>query len=206
MIKSKKISGIVFDLGGVVLESFEFDFYKEAGKKLLISPDKLSKASENDWTLLELGEETNNKLWQRVSEKLSLDNFSSKVLASLWLKHYKQGAKIKKDTLSIIKVLGKNYKLGVISNTQKEHSAINKKRGLFKYFNVVVLSNEVGFRKPQKEIFELVSKKMKIPFQNLLFVDDDIRWVKVAKKYGLMAILFKSAILLNKDLKKVGLI
>jgi len=205
MKKNNEIKGIIFDLGGVVIESFEFDFYKDANKKLRISPHKLAKTSEKEWGLIEIGKETNSKLWQGVSEKLGLGVASNKILATLWLKHYEQNAKIKKDTLAVIKQLRGDYTLGAISNTQKEHVAINRKRGLFQYFDVVILSSEVGFRKPQKEIFKLASKRMRIPFRHLLFIDDDIRWVRVAKKYGLKTILFKSSAQLKKDLKKRSL-
>ncbi len=204
MKKKSKIKGIIFDLGGVVLESFEFKFYKDAGKKLTVSPDKLAKISEEEGTLTEMGKETNNQLWQKVSIKLGLHYPSNKVLASLWLRHYERGAKIKKGTFAIIKQLHSNYELGIISNTQKEHSVINRKRGLFRYFDAVILSNEVGLRKPQKEIFEIASKRMRLSLRHLLFIDNDLRWVKVAKKYGLEAILFKSPTQLKKDLKKMG--
>ena len=189
-----KIDGIIFDLGGVVIESFEFDFYKDAGKKLAISPDRLAKVSEDVWSLVELDQETNGALWRRVAGKLGLGASTGKVLASLWLKHYRLGAKIKPDTLAVVKKLQGKYVLGVISNTQKEHSAINRQRGLFRYFDVVILSNEVGFRKPQKEVFELASAGMEIPFSRLLFIDDNMRWVRVARKYGLKALLFARTI------------
>ena len=205
MRKNNEIKGIIFDLGGVVLGSFELEFYKDAGKKLAISSKRLAKISEEEGVLAEMGKETNNQLWRKVSQKLGLNHTAAKVLASLWLGHYKRGAKINKDALAISKQLRGNYKLGVISNTQREHSAINRKRGLFKFFDVVILSNEVGFRKPQKEIFELASRRMHILLRHLLFIDDDVRWVRVAEEYGLEGVLFKTPAQLKKDLQKMGI-
>ena len=48
-------------------------------------------------------------------------------------------------------------------------------------FYPVILSNEIGFRKPQKQIFELASEKIGILPENLVFIDDSSRWVKSAR-------------------------
>ncbi len=197
------IAGIIFDLGGVVLESFEFGFYKDIKKRFGVPIEKLEKVCAAHWSRLEMGKETNLAYWQTVAEELSLQDSSGAVMADLWLKHFQHGAKIKKGTLVLAKKLAENFKLGVISNTQKEHSIFNRKRGLFDNFDAVILSNEVGLRKPQKAIFSLAAKKMQLPFKSLLFIDNDIRWVKVARKYGLHAILFTTVVQLKNDLKNI---
>lgn len=199
---NKNIQGIIFDLGGVVVDSFEFPFYKDMAKKFSISPKMLAKTAERHWPTIEIGKETNVSLWKNVAKEFNLDATTGRLLARRWLEYYRSGAEIDKKVISVIKQLHGNYKLGVISNTQKEHTGFNKKRGLFNEFDVVILSNEVGYRKPQKEIFKIASKMMKIPFKHLMFIDDDIRWVRVARKYGLNAILFKSPKQLSTELKK----
>lgn len=205
MNKTQEIEGIIFDLGGVVIDEFEFGFYDDAANKFGVSPSEVEKVADEEWAPLERGEETNIQFWQKVARRLGLDRVAGERLASMWLEHYRQNANIKKGVLGLIKKLHGKYASGVISNSQREHSIINRKRGLFKSFDVVLLSDEVGMRKPQKEIFELASEKMKIPFQNLLFIDNDMRWVDVAEKYGLKAILFESTEQLKKEFEKLGI-
>ncbi len=204
MNKKNEIRGIVFDLGGVLVRSFEFNFYKVAGRKIGLSPSTIAKIAESEWATLEVGKETNSELWHRIAKKLGNPGLGN-VLASLWLRHYKRDAKIKKAVLEIVKRLHHKYKMGVISNTQREHSIVDRKRGLFKHFDVVLLSNEIGLRKPQHEIFALASEKLRVPPQNLLFIDDDSRWTTTAKRYGWKALRFISARQLKKSLKRLGI-
>ena len=52
--------------------------------------------------------------------------------------------------MSLAKKLKKNYKLAILSNTIEDHNVVNEGRGIFNHFEEVLLSNEVGFQKPQK--------------------------------------------------------
>lgn len=153
--------------------------------------------------MLQQGKETSLQFWRRICKKLNVIPPPNKVLLSLWSKPYRQNAELNKGTPLLIKRLSKKYPLGVISNTLKEHTAVNKKRNFFKYFDVVLLSHDVGLRKPQKEIFQLASKRLRIPLSNLLFIDDELRWVKAARKAGLQSIQFKSPEQIEKRLKVI---
>jgi len=206
MSKKDKIKGIIFDLGGVLVEAFGKEFLEYASEKLKAPKDKLGVMIQKEEPALQRGEITNIEFWQRVCDRLSIECPSKKILLTLWLKPYKQQAKIKKDTLALVKRLQKNrYKTAILSNTQEEHNQINKKRKLFDYFDLVLLSNEVGMRKPERKFFQLASKELGIPFTQLVFVDDEMRWVRAAKRCGLKAILFKSAGQLEKVLNKLGI-
>lgn len=206
-VRMPEIKGIVFDLGGVIVDSFEFSFYDRVAKDLGISAKRIQKTVSGNWALMEVGGETNLQFWNRMAQDLKLDNpLSGKLLAKLWLDSYVRDAKILKAGLALAKKLRQRYPLGVISNTQHEHVAINKKRKLFDNFDALVLSSEVGLRKPQEGIFQLVSKKLGIPAKYLLFIDDDARWVRVAKEYGFQAILYRDAPSAEVQLKKMGIL
>ncbi len=207
MKSNDKIKGIIFDLGGVIVEAgFEFEFYKYVSDKFGVDEHKLQQISQMEWSNLEKGRETNQQFWQKVTKKLSIGLDAGQELAELWVEFYKRYARKKEDTISLIEKLHKNYKLGIISNTQPEHIEINRGQDLFKYFDIILLSYELGVRKPEREIFELASKKLQIPLANLLFVDDNVRWVGAARRHGLKAILFKSADQLEKSLRRLGVI
>lgn len=204
MREKPKIKGIIFDLGGVLVDDFGDLFIEYASKKLVTPPRKLKKVVQEEEGRLGRGEETSLEFWHRICDKLRIKCPSDKILQNLWVKPYKQHVKIKKEIVGLIKKLGKNYKLAVLSNTIKEHSQINRKRKLFDYFDEVLLSDEIGLRKPEKEFFDEASKRLGMPFRNLIFIDDEMRWVKVARKYGLKAVLFKNKKQLEMALKRKG--
>lgn len=205
MGKKDKIKGIIFDLGGVLVETFEKEFLECASKQLKVSKNKLATIIQQEEPALQRGKITSIEFWHRVCGKLGIEYLSDKVLQTLWIKPYKKHAKINNEMLKFVKKIRNNYKLAVLSNTIKDHSQINRKRNLFDYFDKVLLSDKVRLRKPEKEFFNEASKRLGIPFKNLIFIDDETRWVKAAKKHGLNAILFKTVDQLKKSLGKFGI-
>ena len=62
-----------------------------------------------------------------------------------------------KNTLE--KIILKGIKIGLLSNTDTKHGITRrptmKENGILHFFDTIILSSEVGFGKPQREIFEL---------------------------------------------------
>ena len=55
-------------------------------------------------------------------------------------------------------------------------------------FDVVVISGEVGMRKPDPEIFEHTLRKMRLPASECVFIDDLLPNVRAAADIGLVAL------------------
>lgn len=204
MKKKLIIKGIIFDLGGVLVDESGAEFIEYASKELNVKPEKLGRVIQAEEGILQRGEATSLECWHRVCEKLGVIPPSDKSLQRLWVKQYKRHAKIKNEMISFVNKLRENYKLAILSNTIKEHTQINRERKLFAYFDEVLLSNEIGLRKPEKAFFKEASKRLNMPFRNLIFIDDEMRWIKAARKYGLNAILFKNRKQLEIVLKRKG--
>ena len=69
------------------------------------------------------------------------------------------------------------------------------------YFDEVILSNEVGFRKPDKEIFEYTLNTLKLPAKECLFIDDLVKNIIPAKEnFGFNCILYQNFNNLIKDM------
>ena len=72
-----------------------------------------------------------------------------------------------------------------------------------KKFNAVIVSCDVGIRKPNPKIYKLVLKKLKLPAKNTVFIDNQKWNIKPAKKLGMNTILFKNNKQTLKELKKL---
>lgn len=100
---------------------------------------------------------------------------------------------IPEATIDFLKALNKKgYTLFLLSNTNALHiSEIKKHSGPFTYntflkqFNKVYYSHEVGLRKPDKKIFELVLKENELKADDCFFTDDKEENVKAAHKLGI---------------------
>jgi FMN phosphatase YigB (HAD superfamily) len=63
----------------------------------------------------------------------------------------------------VLSVLSKRHSLAVIANQHRNvRKHLEKTWGLAKYFKFMILSEEVGFRKPDREIFLLALDKARI--------------------------------------------
>ena len=74
-------------------------------------------------------------------------------------------------TLEKIREMG--YKTGLITNSDT-HVQERKLEmlGLYPYLDEIVISGAVGYRKPQKEIFQLMADKLGIETNEMMFVGD----------------------------------
>lgn len=102
-----------------------------------------------------------------------------------------------------MKILKPKYKLALLSNSLQSHTRINKKRGLFKNFDLAMLSHEVELTKDTKDVFLLTAKKLNAKPKDCIFIDDVEEFVKVAESAGLKGILFKNPEQLESDLEKI---
>lgn len=200
----KEIKGIVFDLGGVIINLRTVEFFRELGQILKIDND------EHFRTLFikEAERIDNNKkngmgFWREFCEKLNIDCPEDDKLLSIWPKLI---GEVNEKTQAIVEKLHGKYPLAIISNSVPEHMESISGLDIYKYFDTVIFSTEVGLRKPDREIYKLAAQKLGIPLNQLLFIDDNPNWIKAAEDVGMQAVLFEDAGKLKVDLKSIGVL
>ena len=82
------------------------------------------------------------------------------------------------------------YKLFVLSNWSKDSfNLLQRHYGhVFKVFNGVVISSDVGFKKPDKRIYQHLLDKYQLNSHESLFLDDQNENVVAASKFGITGI------------------
>ncbi len=101
----------------------------------------------------------------------------------------------REETDEVIKTLKKwGLKLGIVSNSPIAfHRRILKKRGLLAYFDAIIISCEVMYRKPHPEIFRIALNRLKVKPQEAIFIGDDLEIdIKGAKRVGIRGILIRN--------------
>jgi putative hydrolase of the HAD superfamily len=90
---------------------------------------------------------------------------------------------------SLTRIAGQ-WKLGLVSNgTSATQRAKLRALALDTLFDPVVISEEVGFRKPEVRIFELAIANWRVPASSVLFVGDDpISDIAGARSAGMRAL------------------
>ncbi len=105
----------------------------------------------------------------------------------------------------LLEDLKNEYRMGIISNRGSIHDhEKNEARRVYEFFDVVVLSGEVGFFKPQKEIYEIALERMGLSSPEAVFVDDDPENVEMAEILGMYGVLYNDPSQLRDHLLKLG--
>jgi putative hydrolase of the HAD superfamily len=95
------------------------------------------------------------------------------------------------EVIALLPELKKHYKLYLLSNTNSIHKRYGYQDYEFlKMFDQLFLSHEVGFVKPEKEIYHAIEKVSGFPPEEYLFIDDILEYVDAAKSIGWDGIQF----------------
>lgn len=197
---NKKYSAIVFDLGQVLVR-FDYKFFVEKVNKHKAGIGEL---------FLELYK--NNYEVHRDFEKgkLSEKIFIDKMLGFLdhiidgetFCRYWSDIFSFNNDVIALLPELKKKYKLYLVSNTNSIHKKYGYQNYEFlKLFDQLFLSHEVGFIKPEVEIYRAVEIASGFTSEEHIFIDDILEYVNAAQKIGWDGIQFLSYDDLVKKLK-----
>ena len=96
------------------------------------------------------------------------------------------------------------YKLILVSNLNKTHFEFLKTRmDIFGEFNKLVLSYEVGHRKPDPEIYRRALESARTTASRAFYIDDRKDLIEAAAKLGIKGIVFDGAGAFEKIVKEL---
>jgi len=110
------------------------------------------------------------------------------------------------ETFDLIKKLKPAYKLGLLSNTAVwDFERGIKQIEIFSLFDAVTASFEVGAMKPDKAIFDDMTKKIKLAPQNCIYIDDIKQFADAGRLLGFNAIHYQGHDNLLEQLREMGI-
>ena len=104
-------------------------------------------------------------------------------------------AKVIEGAFEVLRKLTKaRYKVALIANDEDAASARNviTNTGLKDYFDTIVISGELGVKKPDRKIFEVALKSLGVKAENVVMVDNRVDADIVgANRLGMTSVWFK---------------
>ena len=182
----KNIKSIIFDLGAVLLN---IDYQKTIYEFEKIGIEKSSKfyskeKQNNIFNLLETGKISDEDFVKEI--QLLCKNTKREQVIFSWNALLLD---LPKERIELIKKLKQDFHIYILSNTNSIHiSEFRKKLGEIKYqefynlFDKVYYSHEIGFRKPNKESFQLILDENNLKANEVLFIDDSPQHIEGANK------------------------
>jgi len=207
----KEIKAIIFDVGGVLAigESMIVNnkqrnsVHLDIAKGLKISLDQWFDSIDSTYADAIEGKISREKTFKIVSKNVKTSRRKlEKIILKTYKKNFNQNKQLFKKAFELKK---QGYKIAVLSDqwpTSKQALMPDK---LYKKFDEVIVSCDVGVRKPNPKIYKLILKKLKLPAKQTLFIDNQEWNIKPAKKLGMKTILYKNNKQLFKELNKLGI-
>ena len=200
------IKTIVFDIGGVLLDIHPEKTFQYIGDSLDMNQKDI--ANSFPWELHNEYEKGNldNKEWF-WGIRDSLPQPCCLKESDFW-KAWSLLLGDEKETVKLFTDLSKKYSLWLLSNTNPKHTQdeIEKKYLFPSLVDGAIYSFDVGCRKPDKEIYDILLKKSKSKPNECVFIDDLIENVHAAQLLGIKGIHYKDQSNLVMDLQKIGII
>lgn len=154
--------------------------------------------------------EVNNAVW--ISEALNLLDFAAtpdvecvKKAVCAFFENYLAALKLRLFARSVLKELSGNCCLGLVSNFT--HAPVVyaglRKLEINDYFNVVLVSEDIGWRKPSPEIFKEALRRLDRKAEETFFVGDTpLEDIQGAKKVGMKTVFIPSQFNTLTDMEK----
>ncbi len=192
---------VVFDLGNVLLK-FDYQIIIDSINKIEKGlGDKFAQLYYDNYHLHEQLEKDDISVQDFTNIMLTwLDN---KITAEKFYHIYSDMFTPNNDVIELLPKIKLNYKLFLLSNTNYIHQKYGWQQYEFlKYFDKLILSQEIKARKPEEEIFKKAQEIISCKPAEIFFTDDVAEYVEAAKKSGWDAVQFTNFDGLDTELRK----
>jgi len=183
----KKISGVIFDLDGTILDSLyvwnkvDKNFFRKRGME--VPKDYALKI--NSMSFAEAASFTKNEYGIKESIEEIMEQWHNDAVYE-----YSTNVKLKKYVYEYIKMLkSKGIKIGLATASPKQlYEPALKNNGVYDYFDAFTCGDEVSTSKEFPEIYLLTAQKLNISPSECIVFEDICKGIKGAKKAGMIAI------------------
>jgi HAD superfamily hydrolase (TIGR01509 family) len=201
-----KLRAVIFDIGRVLIRVDIQRVKTSLAQGLPLSPEELWSAIEKDprWPDWQEGRMSPRDWHLHLSKRFNI---------SLDFEQFKNVWNSALDPHPIHKTslfagLRKNYRLGLLSNTDPIHvEKLESTYDFFDYFPKAVrtYSCSVGASKPEPLIYRQALRACKVRAEEAVYIDDILDYVAAARRLGLTGIHFQSPTQLYGDLSEAGM-
>jgi len=202
-----KIEAIIFDLGGVLIQVYQEERFRDVEARWGMLPGQ---AAEILWRspehrLAEVGAITDAEYWRRIAPRLGLHTPEA-------VRAFQQDVYgpvvVTPSMVDLVRRLHGPYRTGLLSNASDvvTPAFIAERYGFGGLFDVEIVSALVGLAKPDPAIFRLALEQLGAAPEATIFADDYPPNVAAAAALGIQAIHFTGYEALIADLQQRGVV
>jgi epoxide hydrolase-like predicted phosphatase len=191
----QNIQTLIFDLGGVIINLKTEQEWLEEDLLPNFQPEKFQSLQQKQYfQQFETGNVSVPDFTKQLKEIAVNKNITEDEVVHHWNGILKD---IPKHRVDVLKQLSKKYKLILLSNTNHIHMDFIRNYMVAEFgedilqenFHTCYYSQEIGLRKPHKEIYEFVLQQQGITASESLFLDDKPENLSEPEKLGIHTFL-----------------
>jgi FMN phosphatase YigB (HAD superfamily) len=197
----QQIEAVIFDWGGVLIENPAAGLMAYCAGVLSVSVDEYSRAHDRYGQAFQKGSISEQAFWQQVCGDLGCP---LPLGPSLWASAFRAVYSPRDEVFALAgRLRQKGYGTALLSNT--EAPAMEFFLGLrCPMFGAAVFSCAEGVCKPQKEVYQIVARKLQRRPEQCVLIDDKPPFVDGARRVGMQGIAYESLGQVRQDLAALG--
>jgi len=128
-----------------------------------------------------------------ISQKINIPKSNIKKIANLIVDKWQEQVQLDPETIPVLKQLKGNNKVGLISNFDHPphiHRYLSKYK-MKSFFDTIIISGEVGVKKPDPKIFEPALAETNLNSDEIIYIGDTDEDIEAAKAANVRPILIK---------------
>ena len=201
-----RISCVLFDLGGVLVNWENSWLINEVRKRFQLSEQKLSEEFNKNVDDLSSGRINEKEFWFRISNKLNSPELTNQK-ESIFGEIFRKFASSNESILSLSKnLVKKGITVGILSNTESITYSIAEEMCSLEHFKFKFLSYKIGYTKPDVRIYQYVIDNIPYGKEKLFFIDDIKNNVESALSIGIDSVQFSNYENLINEISKRDLL
>jgi len=201
------IKAIVIDIGNVLIEESGEEARAFIADLYGFSADDFWKYATKNLNKSYCGQLSGEDFFKELVKDLGLDVSVSEDWAKAWVEGREQTSRVDNVVAETLEKLKGKYVLGVLSNSTVLNEKARQRRECYGVFDFKILSFEIGVRKPDKKVYEILLERLKeegIGPEEAVFVDDRKENLGPAEDLGINTILFEDSEQMIRDLRGLG--
>jgi putative hydrolase of the HAD superfamily len=203
MLSPKKMKAIIFDWGGVLIDSPAPGMLALFAHELGVTPEAVNNAYRPFAGRFQRGQITEHDLWEGLCAALGVDKPYDPLL---WEHVFGQVYTPKEEMFVLASRLkDRGYKVGLLSNTESPTVRFFHQQG-YTMFDATVFSCEEGTAKPERRIYKIALERLEVKPSETVFIDDRADFIEGAQKVGIRTIRFENPQQVKEALASLGIL
>jgi putative hydrolase of the HAD superfamily len=153
------------------------------------------------------GELDAKDFFEGLISELKIKDVSAEDMIEGWLEIRGGTSRVDEVVRETLEKLKGKVLLGVLTNSTVLNDRVGVRKNCYELFDFRIISHEVGVRKPEKRIYEILLERLEsngVKPEECVFVDDRKENLDVIEEFGVKSILFEDAEQMIRDLRELG--